>query len=132
MGIGPQVSWPRGRLRPYAYALASGAYFNSHADLTGRDSLGRYIVIPGDLNRLAWGAGLGGGATFGITNRVSLDVGSEFRRYGEVRTIGNGAVKMPNGAVFITENRGDLSMILFRAGVTVKLPAGGGRRGRPR
>jgi hypothetical protein len=135
VGVGPQFSWPHGRLRPYAWAIATAAYFNSQADLSGRDSAGIYRVLTADLNRFVVGAGAGGGLGFRVTESVHLDAGLEYRRYRDVRTIGNGAAELPNGDVFMTENRGDLGMLVVRLGVRLAIPAGrggAGPRGGPR
>jgi hypothetical protein len=132
VGFGPQLTWPLGRLRPYAYATVDAAFFNGSADLTGRDSLGFLIALSTDVNRAVMGAGGGGGVAFAITQHVDLDAGAEFRRYHDVRTIGNAVTELPNGAVFMTENHGDLDLMLYRVGVTVSLPTPGRGRGHRR
>ena len=129
LAVGPQLSWQRGRLHPYVFATAAAAFFNSQADLSGRDSSGIYRVLSADLNRTVVGAGAGGGLGFRVTQTVHLDAGVEYRRYHDVRTIGNGAAELPTGEVFMRADRGDLGMIISRIGVTVSLPASGGRPG---
>ena len=131
LALGPQLSWPLGRFRPYAYATVGAAYFHSQADLSGRDSLGAWQVLSVDVNRTVLGAGAGGGLGFRLTRQAQLDAGVEFRRYRDVRTIGDGAVELPNGRVFMTANQGDLDHVLVRVGVTISRPAGA-RRPPPR
>ena len=127
VGLGPQLMWPRGRFRPYIYTLATVALFTSSADLSGRDSLGRAIVLSTDLNRSVWGAGAGMGATLRVQKRVSLDLGVEWRRYNSLRTLGRDAAKLSSGAVLVDEKGGDLSTLLIRGGVTVGARTGGTR-----
>ncbi len=129
VGIGPQLSWPRGKRRPYAYATVGVGFFDSRSDLSGRDSSGYLLGISGQQSQSAFGAGGGGGLSYALAPHVRLDAGAEYRHYHDVSTIGSDAIELPDGEVFMPVRRGDLDMLVLRVGATFSLPSrwGGGR-----
>lgn len=136
LSLGPQLALPFGRLKPYAYATIGLGLFISNADVTGRDSSGYAIEQSGGVNDWSLGTGAGGGLAFRLTPRASIDASFEYRRYTDVRAVGDEFVKFANGDVAIAQHRGDLDMMMIRAGVLFTLPMsdgkGRGRGGAPR
>jgi opacity protein-like surface antigen len=127
LSLGPQLTWPRGRLRPYGYATVGIGMFISSADVTGRDSLGFALEQSGSVTDWSLGTGVGGGMAFRVTPRTSLDASFEYRRYSDVRAVGSEFIKFDNGDVAIAQHRGDLDMMMIRAGVLFTMPLSDGK-----
>jgi opacity protein-like surface antigen len=97
-GIGPQVMFRSGTVRPYAYALAGFGYFATETSFGhGYDDYGATSTTNYDDWTFAWSAGAG--LLIPVSRSVAIDVGVQYVGNGTVRYLAEGdLLPSPGGA----------------------------------
>ena len=122
MGVGPQLTYPSGRVRPYAYGTVGFSYFVTVTSVTpvpGGEPLLSETHL-GDFNpALVGGAGvllrLGSGP-----HSVSLDLAIHGQYNGEVRYLRRGSITdNADGSVSFDPITSQANLIAFRIGIAI-------------
>ncbi len=130
LGIGPELSFPLGKLRAYGHGLVGMSRF---ATLSG---LGGGIMpdfVAADENfgdgGFAWSGG--GGIQLPISRRTAVDLGVAYQGHGrrEYLTAG-GITDNPDGSLSFDVRRSSANLFAIRLGVTTSL-AWGSRKSAP-
>lgn len=126
LGIGPQFTTTRGKVRAYANASAGVAFFTTTSSLTGHQDLLNYQYdLTVTDSRFAWTGGAG--VLVPLWRRTwttgLLDIGARYQGNGEgVRYLRKGGVRdLPNGSVQLDIIRGRADFVTWHAGVSMRL-----------
>jgi opacity protein-like surface antigen len=124
LGIGPQLTWPSGPVRPYANAGVGGQLFFTESSVDGDD--GRYD-FANTTNQSDWtGAWLAGAGVYiplheGRT-KVMLDLGVQYFTSSHAQYLRPGSIQdLPDSQIQITRLESDTHMALVRVGVKIGL-----------
>lgn len=123
MSIGPQVSRPTGRLRPYANAGVGGQIFFSESRV---QSTGNLVVLASTTNHssavASWS--LGGGVNMPLyvgRTSVHLDVGAQYVNGGSTRYLAKGSiVDLPGAQISVTPRESTTRMMIVHIGARVQ------------
>jgi hypothetical protein len=122
LGAGPYVMLPGGRLRPYAYATAGLAYFETRSSVESQDCCSEPIAESknyGDGTH-AWVGG-GGLAIFVSRGRtpIALDIGLQYRWQGRTRYLREGSIQEDStGAISFTPIQSRTNLLAIWLGVS--------------
>jgi opacity protein-like surface antigen len=124
MSIGPQLTWPRGKVRPYVNAGVGGQLFFTESHLDGVDDNEDFASTTNQNDFTAtWVAG--GGIYFPVyekKTKVSLDVGVQYVAGGRARYLRPGSiVDLSNSQIQINAFESTTHVMLVRLGVKVGL-----------
>ena len=125
LSIGPQLTWPTGRLRPYVTAGIGGQYFYTESRVADRDEESNAFSTTNQHDwTSAWVAG--GGVYLQLANKsgvnVSLDLGLHYVNGGHAQYLKPGSIEdLANSQIRITPLESDTRMTLVRAGVRIGL-----------
>ncbi len=124
MSIGPQITFPTGRVRPYVNAGLGGQVFYTESHVDGVDDNHDFASTTNHSDATSsWVAG--GGVYIPLSERrvkVLLDVGVQYINGGEASYLRPGSiVDMPDNQIRITPMRSDTHLMLMRIGVKVGL-----------
>lgn len=126
MSVGPQLTWPRGSVRPYVNGGIGTQYFYTESTVDGLDD--------NDNNSFAstknfsdwtstWVAG--GGVYLPVYQKnlkVLLDIGVQYVAGGRAQYLRPGSIKdLPNAQISITPLESDTHLMLVRLGVRIGL-----------
>lgn len=123
MTVGPQISWPRGAVRPYAHAGVGGQLLFSESRVTGTDNV---ALLASTTNHSASAAAwsLGGGVTMPLSagrSRVQIDLGMQYVGGGSARYLTKGSiVDLPDAQIAITPRESRTPMAIIRLGARVQ------------
>lgn len=123
LSIGPQVSWPTGRVRPYANAGVGGQIFFSESRVQGTDNL---VVLASTTNHSSSAASwsLGGGINMPLyvgRTSVHLDVGAQYVNGGTARYLSKGSiVDLPGAQISVTPRESSTRMMIVHLGARVQ------------
>ena len=118
IGIGPQLSVPRGPVRPYLYGtVGMGLFFTSTSVTDFGDGDEIASDMPQSCATLAYSGGAG--LRVPVSRVILLDLGAEYRRHGDARYLVEGGIgQEPDGTIVVHELRSEANLLLYRVGVT--------------
>lgn len=122
IGVGPQIAWPSGAIRPYANATAGVAYFATTSSVRGDDS---NETFASDTNYddavFQWGAG--GGVLVPVSHGrtpVAIDLGVRYHGNGNVSYVTEGGIQdNADGSITIHAVESEAPVLSFHLGVTI-------------
>ncbi len=123
MSVGPQVSWPKGLIRPYANAGVGAQVFFTESQVRGSSGL---TPIASTTNHssstTSWSAG--GGVYVPLRagrTRVDLDFGVQYVAGGTARYLAKGSiVDLPGAQISVTPMESRTHMAIVRLGARVR------------
>ena len=124
ISIGPQLTWPRGKVRPYVHAGIGGQFFftQSHVQGTSSDEEFASTTNQSDFTG-AWVTG--GGIYVPLSEKrtkVLLDVGAQYYGGGRATYLRPGSIAdVTNTQISISPLESSTHMLLVRVGVKVGL-----------
>jgi hypothetical protein len=121
-GVGPEMVFGSGRIRPYAHASAGLSWFVTSSSLDDNSGYGPYLETT-NFSDTVFSWRFGGGIRFGVGNGpifVDLGVTHLDNQVATYLTRGD-IVDNPDGTVTIYPNRSDADMLNFKLGVSVAL-----------
>ena len=119
LAVGPQLTLPSGRLRPYLNAFAGVAYFSTTSEPIAPPPFQRLplFIETTHLDDTTFSYGGGGGILIPIgKGRSAIDLGVRYTRNGRVSFLAEGDLVGDGSVLTPRRSRGD--MIEFRLGVT--------------
>lgn len=122
VSFGPQLTWPRGSVRPYVNAGIGGQFFftQSSVDDDGADISGLSTTNQHDQT-LSWIAG--GGVYVPVYMKhvdAQLDFGVRYFATGHAQYLRPGSIQdLPNSQIAITPLESDTHMLLVHVGVKI-------------
>lgn len=122
VSFGPQLTWPRGSVRPYVNAGVGGQFFytQSSVDNDGTDNSNISTTNQHDQT-LSWVAG--GGVYVPVYMRhvdALLDIGVRYFATGHAQYLRPGSIQdLPNSQIAITPLESDTHMLLVHVGVKI-------------
>lgn len=124
LGVGPQLTAPSGRVRPYLNGMAGYSYFETVSALRGYRSEERFATTR-NFGDGAWFYGGGAGVYIPVAHGripVMADVGVRFRRTGSVRYLREQDIRdLPGGGIEIHPVQSETELLTFQAGIAVGL-----------
>lgn len=119
LGIGPQLTVPRGPVRPYVYATFGLGYFFTESSVKGNDSSNQPFASSTNFDDTTPAMTAGGGLIIPLVRTVALDVGAEYRRHRQARYLSEGDIAdNPGGGVTLNVRESDADLLVYRLGVT--------------
>jgi opacity protein-like surface antigen len=124
LSIGPQLTWPRGFIRPYVNAGIGTQLFITHSSVEGS---GADLDFANTTNQSDWTSALvaGGGVYMPIyegRTKVQIDLGAQYRKGGRAQYLRPGSIEdLPNAQIRVTPMESDTRMVVVRLGVRVGL-----------
>lgn len=127
--VGPQLTWPSGRVRPYVNGFIGGAYYATTTSLEGSGS-GESFATSENLgdNNLSYGGGAGVVIPFRTARRpVALDLGARYLHNGTARYLTPGGIQ-DNGDTFsVRYIEGPANFVVYTIGLSVGVVRPDGR-----
>ena len=126
LSIGPQIMWPKGKVRPYVNAGVGAQYFFTESTVDDGDN-GDNDNIASTTNYSDWTSTwvAGGGIYFPVYENktsVALDLGMQYVAGGRARYLRPGSIHdLPNAQISITPFESDTHLLLVRLGVRIGL-----------
>lgn len=121
-GVGPQIAFDVGRIRPYAYGTLGFSYFATVSSLEGSADVEPFASTT-NFDDFTFAAATGAGTLVRLTNGrhpVSLDLSVERRYNGEAEYLREGGIiENGDGSIAIAPIRSDTDLMTFRVGVAV-------------
>jgi hypothetical protein len=121
LGLGPELTRPRGAVRPYVTAFLGFSYFSTESTVRPHD---RFVTTAASTNFddtvFAYGAGVGLLIPLGRSQSgLALDVGARFVGGGKVRYLAEGDLEDARGGrVTFRPRHTEANRIEFRIGVS--------------
>jgi hypothetical protein len=121
VGVGPEISYPLGKLRAYGHGLVGMSRFATISAIGGGIMPD---IVAGDENfgdgGFAWSAGAG--LQLPVSRRVALDLGVAYQGHGEREYLKEGGITdNANGSLSFDIKRSTANLFAFRFGVTTSL-----------
>jgi hypothetical protein len=122
VSIGPQLTWPRGSVRPYVNAGFGGQFFFTESSVDGtNDASSDFSTTNQHDATKSWVAG--GGVYVPLYSRkvnVMLDAGVQYFTGGHAQYLRPGSiVDLPNSQIQVNPLESDTHMMVVRVGVRV-------------
>jgi hypothetical protein len=123
MSIGPQLTWPKGSVRPYANVGVGSQFFFTESSVDGTND----DNIASTTNYSDWTSTwiAGGGLYLPVyekTTKVLIDLGVQYVAGGRARYLRPGSIQdLPNAQIAITPLESDTHLLLVRLGVRIGL-----------
>jgi hypothetical protein len=123
-GIGPQINFARGPVRPYVYGTVGFSYFATVSSVSGDDDV---VEFASDTNfdDVTGAVTFGGGLLLqfnGGNHPVSLDLAVQSTHNGEATYLRRGGITdLPDGTVLIRPIESDANLVNFRLGIAIGL-----------
>ena len=124
LSIGPQLTWPRGFIRPYVNAGIGTQLFVTRSSVEGSDDNREFASTT---NQSDWTSALvaGGGVYVPVyegRTKVQIDLGAQYRKGGRAQYLRPGSIEdLPNGEIRVNPMESDTRMVVVRLGVRVGL-----------
>ncbi|UCG88560.1 MAG: hypothetical protein JSW71_08470 [Gemmatimonadota bacterium] len=120
-GVGPQITFGHGPLRPYAYGTAGLAYFATVSSVNGVDG-GPDFAHTTNFDDVTYSLTGGGGILLALSRRVSLDLSAQWTLNGEVDYLTRGdIVDNRDGSITVYPVRSQANLMTFRFGLAIVL-----------
>jgi len=128
VGVGPEISYPLGKLRAYGHGLVGMSRFATISAIGGGIMPD---IVAGDENfgdgGFAWSAGAG--LQLPVSRRVALDLGVAYQGHGEREYLKEGGITdNADGSLSFDIKRSTANLFAFRFGVTTSLGWGNGKK----
>ena len=122
LSIGPQITWPKGAVRPYANGGIGGQFFFTQSSVEGSDDFGSFANTTNQWDKtFMWVAG--GGVYVPLYQKrfnVLLDVGAQYVNGGRARYLKPGSIEdLPDSQIRITSMESETHLVLVRLGVKI-------------
>lgn len=122
VSIGPQITWPKGAVRPYANGGIGGQFFFTQSSVEGSDDFGSFANTTNQWDRtFMWVAG--GGVYVPLYQKrfnVLLDIGAQYVNGGRARYLKPGSIEdLPDSQIRITSMESETHLVLVRLGVKI-------------
>jgi len=124
LSIGPQLTWPKGSIRPYVNAGVGGQAFFTESHLEGTDDRTAFASTTNHSSFAAsWG--VGGGVYlpvyYGRTN-LQLDLGVHYLNGGTTRYLAPGSITdLPGARISVTPLESATHVVIVRLGARIGL-----------
>lgn len=124
MSIGPQLSWPTGRLRPYVNAGIGGQAFITESEVEGA---GDWASFASTTNHSAFAGmwAMGGGIYMPVYDgkkKVEIDLGMQYLSGARARYLAPGSiVDLPGAQIKVTPLESTTHQVIARIGARVRL-----------
>jgi hypothetical protein len=128
LGFGPEVAWPRGRVRPYVNGGISELLFRTTTSVKGSDSSGEDIASTTNYKDSTAAWFLGGGVRIPLAGNnprkaVSLDLGVRYHWGGEASYLREGSIQdHPDGTISIFPLTSRTPHMVYIVGVRFRIP----------
>jgi opacity protein-like surface antigen len=120
-GVGPQITFGRGPLRPYVYGTAGFAYFATVSSVDGVDG-GPDFAHTTNFDDVTYSLTGGGGILMALSRKVALDLSAQWTHNGEVEYLTRGdIVENWDGSITVYPVRSEANLMTFRFGVAIRL-----------
>ena len=120
--LGPQLSWPKGRIRPYVNIGVGGQGFITESRV---QSTNGGPATARTTNHTAWAAawGAGGGVAIPLLTGktpIQLDLGAQYVAGGRASYLSRGSiVDLPGGAIRVTPQESSTHVLVVRLGARI-------------
>ncbi len=124
MSIGPQLSWPTGRLRPYVNAGVGGQAFVTESKVEGADD---WASFASTTNHSAFAAlwAMGGGIYMPVYDgkrKVELDMGFQYLSGARAQYLAPGSIEdLPGAQIRVTPLESTTHQVIARVGARIRL-----------
>ena len=134
LGVGPELAFRMGPLRPYGRVSLGIGYFVTTSGLSGSDDWsGHSYANTNNLDDLVFQRRAGAGLGLRLSNGrrpVWLDLGADYHRNGTATYLREeNIVDQPDGGIVIYPRRTEANLWSFRGGVSIGFAGDGGGRG---
>jgi hypothetical protein len=125
LGVGPQITAPRGLVRPYVNGTAGVSYFTTMSSVSGHDDLNASFAHDTNLDdaHFSWSGGAGVLVPVWRNRRslVFVDLGAQYHDNGRnVRYLREGGIRdLPDGGLQLDVIRSRADLITWHLGVSV-------------
>ena len=124
MSIGPQLTWPKGTVRPYVNAGVGAQYFFTESSIDGTNNDEDFASTTNYSDWTStWVAG--GGLYLPVYEKkttVLVDLGLQYVAGGRARYLRPGSIQdLPNAQIAITPLESETHLLLVRLGVRIGL-----------
>jgi hypothetical protein len=120
-GVGPQLTFGQGPVRPYAFGLAGVSYFATESTLDGES--GETFERETNFDDARFALSAGGGLLVQVGGRshpLYLDIGAHWTHNGRTTYLREGSIiEYPDGSMTIVPIRSDANHWTFRLGVAL-------------
>jgi opacity protein-like surface antigen len=118
-GLGPQITFGRGSVRPYAYGTAGLAYFATVSSLDGVSG-GPDFAHTTNFDDVTYSLTGGGGLLLALSRKVALDFSAQWTLNGEVDYLTEGdIVENRDGSITMFPVRSEANLMTFRIGLAI-------------
>lgn len=121
--LGAELTWPRGRIRPYVDAGLGAQFFTTTSSIDDTDLESDFSTT--NQHDFSWSQVVGGGVYVPVSTNhngthVSIDLGVERYSGGHAHYLRPGSIQdLPGGQTVITTLESDTHMLLVRLGVRI-------------
>jgi hypothetical protein len=120
-GVGPQITFGRGPLRPYIYGTAGLSYFATVSSLDGVDG-GPDFAHTTNFDDITLALTGGGGFLVSLSRRVAIDMSAQWTQNDDVEYLTRGdIVDNWDGSITMYPIRSEANMMTFRFGLAIVL-----------
>lgn len=120
-GVGPQFTFGRGPMRPYAFGTAGFSYFATVSSLDGVDG-GPHFAETTNFDDITYALTGGGGILLDLSRKVAMDFSAQWTLNGEVDYLTRGdVVDNSDGSITLYPRTSEANLMTFRVGVAIKL-----------
>jgi len=124
MSIGPQITWPSGRFRPYVNAGVGGQAFFTQSHLEGTADRAAFASTT-NHSSFATSWAVGGGVYMPVYTgkvRVQLDLGMQYLNGGRTRYLAPGSITdLPGAQISVTPLESATHLVIVRFGSRIGL-----------
>ena len=119
--IGPQLSAPRGDLRPYLNAGIGFSYFATLSAVSGTSDGGAFAHTV-NFDDFTFAAAAGGGLLIHLSKTVFLDLSGRYMWNGQVRYLREGSItEAPDGSISFRPIKSETNILLIQVGVSIAI-----------
>ncbi|HYR83118.1 MAG TPA: hypothetical protein VE422_03460 [Terriglobia bacterium] len=126
LSFGPELSLPRGPVRPYVNAAFSGLFFRTSSSVKGITNSDGESLSTTNFSDGTGARVYGGGLRIPLgtsSSRISLDVGIRYHRGGEASYLREGSIQdNPGGSISITPLNSRTPYMAYLIGIRYRIP----------
>jgi len=120
-GVGPQITFGRGSVRPYVYGTAGFSYFATVSSLDGVDG-GPDFAHTTNFDDITYALTGGGGLLLSLSRRVAIDMSAQWTFNGVVDYLTRGDIEDNwDGSITVYPIRSEANLMTFRFGLAIGL-----------
>ena len=125
MGVGPQLTVPRGPVRPYLHGTIGFSYFYTQSGVEGVDDTDNEFASTTNFSDAALSWGGGGGLLFPFKTKgttVAVDFGARYLKNGRTRYLREGGITdNPDGTIDVSPIESEVELLVWNLGVSIGL-----------